>query len=361
ALTPPGETGDLRPADANAGRWLSGPPRGPLAGDQALLDAALRAWRAHLPASPNGLGGRVEGEPRVYWIGGTPRDGRTAVVAQPMTGGGAALGLVDLVAGRVLTDAWSFSGPATVGFQFGPGDSDLLVLDAGAPLALSTAPVRAGDGTVSREYVPLPVVDGVALTSAPGAHATLMRVRVGTTGQAMLLPVSRADLGFDRQSKYREERRLPWQGTFSLARARPAPPFEPLLSERNLIDADLRISAGGTWTAALGLPDGRPAWVSEWQVDGDASRLFIVIGEGAARQVYDGGPVDPSAALPVRLRMPDGQGWFVANQGRRFAFRTTPDIEWIDAGQDAVLLPEYATEVRLTMPGGEPVVLPLDG
>ena len=59
------------------------------------------------------------------------------------------------------------------------------------------------------------------------------------------------------------------------------------------------------------------------------------------------GAADQGAVLPVRFRIPSGGGWIVADKGKQLSYRTAPDGEWQDAGRDAALLPDNATEVKV--------------
>ncbi|WP_162788463.1 hypothetical protein [Amycolatopsis albispora] len=59
--------------------------------------------------------------------------------------------------------------------------------------------------------------------------------------------------------------------------------------------------------------------------------------------------MDPAAALPVRLRLPDGQGWVVAAKGARLDYRTGEAREGDFA--DAALIPDAATQVQIRHPG----------
>jgi len=374
---PPGaiidENGDVvidpPPVLQNGELWLSGPTRGDLADDSEVLDGVRDAWRAYLPGSPNGLADSVRGEPNVYWAGTTPL-GPAAVVAQAQ-GRGAALGLVAFEDGtpRVLTDARALVTLVGVGLQFGPGDDTLLVPDPGVPLVVSTGAVRAGDGTVSRLWEPLPMTDGVAVLSLPAdSDPSAIRVRGagaggGPTGEhVMLLPASRASLGWDHQSKYRAENRLDWPlDVFTLPGGRrPPESTEPFLVGAGFVDPYLTMAAGGLWTVATAMPDGRPVWVTEYQEDSNPSRLITIIGaDPGTAVVLDGGPVDRESELPVRVRLPDGAGRVVAERGATLRYRVAQDAAWVDAGRDAALLPSTAVEVEVTAQGGAPVIVTL--
>jgi hypothetical protein len=101
-----------------------------------------------------------------------------------------------------------------------------------------------------------------------------------------------------------------------------------------------------------GLPDGRIAILSEFLEDLNPSRIYAVLLEddGSIAGAVPGNLVDPSAPLPVALRMPDGQGWVVANYGATLRYRVDGGT-WQDAGQNAVLLPDNAIQVQVTRDG----------
>jgi hypothetical protein len=54
------------------------------------------------------------------------------------------------------------------------------------------------------------------------------------------------------------------------------------------------------------------------------------------------------------MKLPDGQGWVVADRGATLRQRTG-DGPWQAAGRDAALLPAAANEVEVTRPGMSPV------
>lgn len=66
------------------------------------------------------------------------------------------------------------------------------------------------------------------------------------------------------------------------------------------------------------------------------------------------GIVDWTAPLPVRLRLPDGQGVLVVAEGAALSYRVGTG-RWHDAGRGAALLPAAAT-VRVTTASGTTTV-----
>jgi hypothetical protein len=74
--------------------------------------------------------------------------------------------------------------------------------------------------------------------------------------------------------------------------------------------------------------------------------------------VVYGGLIDANAVRPVRMNLPDGQGWIVADRGATLHHRTGNGA-WQDAGHDAALLPAAATQVEVTRPGWQAMTAPL--
>ncbi|MEK8105276.1 hypothetical protein NKG94_08965 [Micromonospora sp. M12] len=62
--------------------------------------------------------------------------------------------------------------------------------------------------------------------------------------------------------------------------------------------------------------------------------------------------------LPVRLRLPDDQGFLVAAEGSALSYRVG-DGQWQDAGRDAALLPATATDVQVTDADGTATSVPV--
>jgi hypothetical protein len=393
---------------------LTQPTRGDLAGDQAFVDSAARAWRDGLQRSWNGIRGiydDLRGQPHVYWAGTTPA-GPAAVVLQqaylhprpdlnldqvnsPQT----LVGLVatDPVDGvlKLVYDQYPESGTGPPGyFQFGPSDRTILVVDRGTPLFFSPAPLRAEDGQVRRDWQQMAITDGVAVAQLPeGGNAADARVvaratapgpdenAVDAPGILHLEPSSRyLEYAFRRAGGFPTEvpgggtslRRLQWydEPALDMRVGRPfqlSIPAQPQLDWMRKVEDSGLLGSGfsggglGAWFVRAGLNDGRVALVSELQLGNDPSQIYAVLlkPDGSVDRVIAGGVVDPVSPLPVRLRMPDRQGWVVADYGAALSYRTAPNAAWQDAGYNAALLPDDVTEVRVTRHGTPtPVALP---
>lgn len=93
------------------------------------------------------------------------------------------------------------------------------------------------------------------------------------------------------------------------------------------------------------------------QYDDDPARAIALLARGDAPfQPAASGFIDWKASLPVRLRLPDGQGVLVAAEGAALSYRVGAG-RWQDAGSGAALLPADATEVRVTAAGGTAITV----
>ncbi len=137
----------------------------------------------------------------------------------------------------------------------------------------------------------------------------------------------------------------------------PSMVFTDTLWEWGTVDPDHSSGQGG-WCIVVGIADGTTVIVGEVQEDEDPSQIYAltIAAAGEPVRVQIGGTVEPSAALPVAIRLDGGHGWVVAAYGSALAYRTTVEGVWTDAGTDAALLPEDATQVRVTHSGREVVV-----
>ncbi|MEH1124385.1 hypothetical protein [Micromonospora sp. CPCC 206061] len=366
------------------------PTGGDLAGDARVIEQVVRAWRDGLRHSESGDGAvaALRGEPHVYWAG-TTKGGPAAVVVQA----GARRDRVAM-AGLVATDPVSkefrLVGEESVAhgvswvYAFGPEDRTLLAVDPGVPLYISMAPVTGPDGKVSRDWRRMSTMDGVALAEVPaGGDPRDVRVLARQAPPAArerdpagLHPVREA-------SQYVEQ---------AVARGGPVPAYLPInptradsaglswenrsvdgptrvgrptqvtddggillraVGESGYVDPLIEIHGSGRWEVVAGLPDGRTALLSEIFGASDPALVFAVLldATGAVDAVIPGGAADRDAPVPVRVRLPDGQGWIVAAYGSSLAYRTAGGA-WVEVGQDAALLPDTAAEVRAVTAGG---------
>lgn len=384
-----------QPADSR----LTQPTRGELAGDRAFLNEAAAAWRAGLP--PEGIAD-LRGQPHVYWAGNTPA-GRAAVVMQPFFQSrelppgdpdrtATLIGLVatDPADGRLKVVYLTMDpvhDPATShAFRFGPHDRTILVVAGDSPLWLSTNRRTGADGRVIREWQSMPITDGVFVAALPeDASPNDARVLARKTPPAADDMTGTGMLYLEPSSFYLErtkpgiavlpnypvsDRRLQWRGgdpgevrvgdtgAARVPDGHPMSVFLDRLREAGMLDFGAKTTMWGGWSVVAGLADGRTAMVGECTQDEHPSRIYALLfnRDGTVSAVVPGEEVDPAAALPVKLRLPDAQGWVVAQRGAQFAFRLSPDDPWQDAGPKAALLPDAAVQVRVTTGGTETVV-----
>ncbi|SDM33977.1 hypothetical protein [Allokutzneria albata] len=388
---------------------LGKPTRGDLAGDAEFVDRARSVWRAELPDllgrvtnTRPGACWAVLGEPHVYWAGRTA-DGSAAVVMQTIRSTPATCPVnveprQTTAVGLVGTDVHSrfhllgvvasgFGNQAAEVFLFGPGESTVIALEESQARYVSPAPAVGPDGRVAREWQELVFRDGVATmrldraTSPPDRLKARFAKRkpaepgetvpdqdlvpafttfhvqavidkwIGNAGPAPYLGWSavRGDLGGPRQDPAERARRF--VGALNRGGHTDPADREPGLPARE------GWGQPGGWHVTAELPDRRTVVLGEHLI-GDVTHLFAVLWRGdEVDRVVPGGPVDGSRPLPVKLRLPDGQGWIVAHEGSRLRWRSG-DGPWTALPGDAALLPEQATHVEV-FTGGRLVVLPL--
>lgn len=373
---------------------LTQPTRGDLAGDTAFVNAAARAWREGLPRSWNatrGIFDDLRGAPHVFWAGITEAGPAAVVMQQAYLHPHGDLSadnfnqfqtLIGLVAAdpadgvlKLVYDQYQPSGFGPAGyFQFGPGDRTVLIVDSGTPLYWSATPITSQDGKVTRSWLPMEVVDGVAKAGIPDSlQAEDIRVVARNTPPApddkkfdglVLLEPSSDYLKFVREgwqalSPSHTDNRLPWLDNQAKL-MRVGAPFDKVpddllqffpdaLDRAGLIDIGANSRAIGLWHVLAGLPDGRAILVSELQLNDKPSQIYSVVlnPDGTVRGGVRNGQVDPKAILPVRVQLPETGGWIVAAYGSTLRYRLTPDTPWQDAGRDAALLPWNTTQVQV--------------
>jgi hypothetical protein len=387
---------------------LTRPTGGDLAGDRTFLNDATSAWRQGLT---DHLAANLRGQPHVYWAGTTPA-GRAAVVTQRFfqaSGGlppgdpdrdALAIGLVaiDPADGKLKVVCASYEpyrNPAFGfgQFQFGPGERTILVVVQDSPVWFSPAPITGPDGRVTRDWQPMRDADGVAVATQPdGANPFDARVIASRTRPAadelshagiesgrevagmLWLDSSTTYLKYEkpgvttRPAVPEVDRRLPWNtddakqmrvGDTSVSPPPTKPGDYPMstfvegLQRAGMTDFGWKHSGAGGWSVVAGLADGRIAIVGEYAEDDHPSRVYAVLlnRDGSFKGAVAGDQVDPSAMLPVRLRLPDGQGWIVASYGGKLTYRVGADGQWQDAGFNAALLPDGATQVGVSRDG----------
>jgi hypothetical protein len=374
-VSPPGQTLDTS--------ILAAPTKGDLAGDQEYLAKVIEAWRRGLEVSPNKnspMGDKLTGSPKVLWAGTTSL-GRAAIVGQSAERTGTvhypegtkpsvlypAFGLVTGDEPTLVNESPPFKSSVPV-FLFGPADRALITLDRG-PRLVTSRWVVGEDGKGTREWQPIPVTGGVAITSMPeGTDPRTVRVREEASSDSRanwsVLPSSTYAEGWDRQSKPIASRTLDdWlQEPLRLRGATRDRLTEAhaLMAQENFADP-LEMAQVTGFEVITDLPDGRTAIGFEYAPDFGGSRFYAMVVEhdGKEYSITYGGKLDKNAVLPARVELPDEQGWLVAHYGASLRFRTTPNGLWTDAGLDAALLPRGAIEVEVTKHGKPPQIATL--
>ncbi|MEU9504789.1 hypothetical protein AB0D32_00715 [Micromonospora sp. NPDC048170] len=359
---------------------FDGPTRGDLSGDRAYLRQVREAWRHRVRQ----LALDFRGDPHVVWAGDTPA-GPAAYVAQrtasnPVVSrpdGARQIGLVAFVeptaAGpRVMTTETLVDSGRHRNSQaalLGPGRDVLVVLDAGHPVEFSPTLEYAADGRIERTFQRVTFRDGAAVLPVP-AQRDRLTVALSETPVSMknVIHITNAtDILFPEGKDSTPPRQL----TYTLPGAERAWGADPAgQADKSVHETDALagyVDAGGTHRAGDSplltvygaTSDGRRLLLETIQYDDDPARVVALLARGDAPfQAAASGFVDWTAPLPVRLRLPDGQGVLVTAEGATLSYRVGAG-RWHDAGRDAALLPAAATEVRLTAVDGTIATVPV--
>lgn len=384
-------TGDAR---------LEQPTGGDLAGDTTFLADAVTAWHDGMEFSPEasrGLFDDLRGRPKVYWAGSTP-SGRAAVLLQraflhehgdlSSDDWNQMQTLVGLVAidprdnrlKLVSAQYQTKGGPVPGAFRFGPGDRTVLVVDRGLPLLFSPGPRRLDNGLPVRDWQRLPISDGVAVAQVPepgSADDAVVFARqsapVNNRDRAGMLMLEPASTYLEVSDALRTgktyvfsvaEHRLAWPvGVMALGEQRSTDlgsiaTRKTTVPETGLLDIASNYVGIGFWAVVVGLADGRTVVVSEVQEGEHPSRAYglLYAADGSIVDTYLGGEIDPARVLPVRVRLPQGLGWVVADHGAALEYRTADTGDWLPGGADAAYLPANAGAVRVTRAGTPTIV-----
>jgi hypothetical protein len=349
-----------------AGPLFDGRVHGDLAGDTAYLRQVLDVWKTSHATSANasrGIFDDLRGDAKVVWAGMTPA-GKAAVVAQDayvhrhgdiqidhegvyqllgMFGPGLD-GQPRLVGDTYPTPANEGSGSQTA-WYVDSARTVVAVIDNGQEHGISYHWNYSADGRAQREFTTVPDHDEVGWTKVPAGTttaATVVRLPYRTFDDFVLVQGSRP-----RDTHFTGE--LPWRRRVKLGTATDSSPvdlFKALQARRR--GPELQVSLGA-WRVNATTASGEPVLAAEVKLDDDPSRIYILVG-GPDGVVLDLGTPDPSAALPVMAKLPQQQGWLVANLGASLDYRTS-NGPWRPAGADAALLPADAAHVRVTANG----------
>jgi hypothetical protein len=360
---------------------LARPTGGDLAGDPAYRADVVDAWEGSHRSSPNadrGIFDHPAGDPVVSWAGTTPA-GRAAVVVQvfdlrehenvQLDRAGPALLWGFVGPGKdgrpvVVADGYPVPGaPSVEAALVGADRTVLLVADRGRPAQVSWGLTYTADAQARRSWQDVRFAGGAAAVPVPprtSPSAIALRV---TGGMAEIANADRDRLGPDgRTILGPPDNRLPWvpAGTASPVWAVGPQPYAAWGGRPDGGTAEDALNAGlagrlpetwpdvgwsllSRWFVVGTTPDGSRVVAGERQLNGDPSRAYAVLraAGGATRAVA--APIDRTAAVPVRLRLPGGQGWLVAAKGRMFT--------WTEDGtprsaRNAALVPVGASDLQ---------------
>lgn len=372
--------------------WLDQPTRGDLAGDANFQQEVLTAWEEGKLRSPNrsaGIFADMRGAPTVYWAGNTP-SGRAAVVMQqaflhphdelPESAANTLQTLVGLVGldpadGRLklLTDQFTVkpTDPAPGYFQFGRKNRTLLVVERDVPVfeihkyrvkGQTTVASSPGQGmSVSGgTFTPIPTQlsfrDGVAVHQLDKDFEQPTRVVQGVdaTKDPVDLPILLASDYLNAAATggtgpvHDGLGNLPWRVEWQVGTSG-GPQVDVAKTFYDAVSVGSNGGGDSQWHIRAGLADGRVAIVGNYTrgwTGGNPGRIHaVLVSPDGSTSLLDGEVVNKSSVLPVKMRLPDAQGWVVANQGKTLKYRTSADGPWQDAGTDAALLPDAATHV----------------
>lgn len=351
-----------------ASRLLDRPTRGDLKGDTDFLNQVRGAWRDR-------LGGLAPaGEPHVAWAGLAPHRSRVAVVAQRVprlidAEGRIRYGLtgfVEQTAGgpRVMSVEEMLTGTATsAAALLGPERDILMVVDDGRDVRYSPALSYTAEGRVRRGFTPLDfrAHDGVVF-EATEPSTTLIRVALRaevpdslgdhTVGLANLAQLAEtAGSGIPRADTAREVWSLAGAGEETAEDG----PWDVATDDDFHDQYGYQVAPpAGTWFVRGATADRRRFVVQT--MAGTDNRIRVLLSLGAPDPVLRGF-ARPDAPLPVRVRLPDGQGVVVAGRGR-LRYRVSRGT-WLPVAGNAALLPAAAAEAEVTPPGGRAIRIPL--
>jgi hypothetical protein len=389
------------PADRPAGKStdLLRDSGGDLVDDRDTVRLAVTAWQDAVDRTPANVDGHLNdrlGTPHVYWAGTTP-SGPAAVVTQAVVLGSddrlepsdrgrevIAVGLLatnpadtakrefELVAVQLDGDS---DGPG--GFFVFPDNRTVLGVEhadlTADQLALFVSPnttIRE-DGRSRRTWTELASHDGVAFTQLPApANEWNVRLVVGpaggdpNAGEQKLgahLPLLSAAAYIDGRVDVTVDNGLGWPpadmtvGEHHQLPRSPVDLFHTALRESDLLDPASFEEAASQWLVIAGLADGRTMIVGAYEEGDNPEYLYLVLvrADGSVEKVTRGPQAKPVGALPVRVRLPGGQGWVVAAMSHQLSYRT--DGAWSTPVTSAALLPDATTQVRVD---GQTVELP---
>lgn len=367
--------------------FLNRPTKGDLANDKDYLNSVIRAWdRSHAKSgnASRGIFNHLKGKARVVWAGNTPAGPAAMVIqrADVRHHGNIQLNREGLytLAGFVGTGANGKpevvgdtfpspdSGRASTAFRVGPDREALVVIDTGQR-AVGFSPQREypATGGSTRTYQPLTFEQGAAVVALPpGTTAPDLRVSSLPASQSGRIPVTGLEaFSSDRGNVKMPDNRL-WMNVTPYAGLPAATGLRRLTQlERDAFDqAVVKISDPMTysashsfWYAYANTPNGDRVVVGEYQIDDDPTRIYAHITNANGKsKVISAGIPQRDVALPVSIRLPEGQGWLVASNKAQLSYKQ-PDGSWSKAMPNALLVPDKpGAKVKVKLQGQEQIV-----
>jgi hypothetical protein len=361
------------PVPALAGPLGDGGAHGDLADDAsyaASVRSALRDWLAQ--AKPSS--GRPIGSGEVLWAGSTPA-GPAAVIQQTVDfhkHKQTAVWFIGVGPDGPRVTSSNLVTPHVAAWYVDVAHRVLAVVDNGTPRGISYRWTYTPDGQARRHFQSLPFEDGVAVVTLPAdvPRANVQVSNLPYTSFNSLVGIGNVEL----TDVPDPNRRLVWNdptaktatmiplahgnGQAQIGPARDALAVQLDTQAGKLLEANTDQAGNAsnqlTWFIYGATPTGHQVVVFQRQLDGDPARLYLLVDDVLA----DAGAVDPAAALPVRIHLRNGEGWVVAQYGSTLRYRVGAG-PWIAVGPNAGLLPEAATAVAVTAPGGHQDVVSL--
>lgn len=366
------------PADPY-GFLMNRPTQGDLASDQSYLDQVVSTWAKSHAKSPNqrrGIFDDLRGKPKVAWAGNTPGGKAAIIVQQSLLHNHESIqldheGLYTLIGfvgegadGSPTLVADSYPAPShglATGFVTGTTKKALVVVDTGQEMGWSRARVYADDGSSRQDYTALRFGDGVSIVPVP-AGTELTGIRISRLPVAGGYP-DRFVLGAPTPGGENPPDPRMWQDAASWPMSAGAETLRKSAADlfngtlQKVSDPASSSSGDSMWIAYGKTADGSQLAVGEFVLEADPTRVYAVLKDRAGKSaVVPGGIPDKTATLPVSIRLPNGQGWAVANKGAQLSYRFDGG-SWSQSRANAVLVPDGPNaEVKVSVNGAAKTV-----
>lgn len=360
------------------GFLMKGSTRGDLAKDSAYLREVVQIWNKSHATSENanrGIFDDLRGEAKVFWAGNTA-GGKAAIVVQQAylhhhdniqldaEGIHTLVGYVaEDATGKQSLIADSYPAPGNgldIAFVTGGQKKALVVMDlAGGDFGFSPERIYTAGGS-TRKYEPLKFEDGVSVVELP-ADVKLDGLRVSalpaTTPQARGFEIrdNRPPLETTPSNRLWEKPEpvyATWQMTDGSDNMAKTAHDDFLMALDSVSDPHANGTSMSLWMSYGVTANGSQVLLGEHALDEDPTHVYAVLRSPDGKQtVVQGGVPDPKAALPVSVKLPDGQGWAVAQMKADLSYRYG-DGAWSAPRKNTALVPAGKdAEVRVTLDG----------